>query len=423
MKSTHVFAAITCLAQLSICALALPGSKDIADLQIQQPFSLLDFEVTVSESARRRKGGSVVDRLHDEEEFSRFADLIEKDKGLRDELEREKVTLFAPTNEAIEQFEKHHKRVLQHEDMKKIVRYHLVHHKELSFKDLHDGMLLKSSLKEDKLEGKQQRIRVSKFYGEVYLNMYAKVAKRLELDADNGCILGIEHVLRPPQDLEDSLNQLPSLFSTTYAALVRLGKEDKLRDKSGTMMVPDNYAWKKLGINAVYYLFSKQGEDDLKRMMEYHCSDEIVYSSRMMKEHKLELPTHLRDETMMIEAHKRGSHGGDHDKDRNESDRHCSHGNRSRRCRRQPFDDDDDIETQRRRRGDSEDEDDEHHEESPSKYVFSINKGEARIWFIDNLAKNGVIHVIDSVLIPRDVHLRPFQDSSAGLVQSRWESN
>ncbi|KAJ3334398.1 hypothetical protein HDU76_000094 [Blyttiomyces sp. JEL0837] len=434
MRSTYFVGAFVCIAHFAVTSTFGLPEPAVSDGKSQQPFSFFDLKLSLPNdpaletTRRKRQGGSMMDRLREEKDFSKFADFIEKESGLRDELDRDKLTLFAPTNEAIDRFEEQF-RTLRKEDIKHIVKYHIIEDQEVSFDDLHDGMLLHTALKEDMLDGKQQRMKVIKSRGDVFLNMYARIEKHLELDADNGVIMGIDRVLMPPRDFEKSLNQVPALFSTTYAAIARLGMLDKLKEKThSTFLVPDNVAWKRLGPHTVYYLFSKEGEKDLKNIMEYHCSEDLVYSTKMMREGKIELTSRHKDEKLTIEAHRR--HRGDHDhkddreEDEDSEDHHrkhkCRRGDRRRKCRRS----EDDFDADRRRRGDRDEDDGDHHEESPNKYMFSVNKGEARIWFTDDVAKNGVIHVIDEVLIPRDMDLRRFQDASTMplLSTADWDS-
>jgi uncharacterized surface protein with fasciclin (FAS1) repeats len=172
---------------------------------------------------RRRRGnrgkgeGTIFDRLRKEKKFSKLVEILEENRGLKDDLERSdaKLTMFAPTNEAIDRLKKeldrrdaaeegeeydsdrreHHGKRPRHE-MDEIIRYHLCP-EEMNKDDLYDGMTMKTELKLKELDGNRQRIRVFKFKGDVLLNMYARVHDE-EMEAENGMIMAIDQVLMPP---------------------------------------------------------------------------------------------------------------------------------------------------------------------------------------------------------------------------------
>ncbi len=69
----------------------------------------------------------------------------------------------------------------------------------------------------------------------------------------------------------ESLELLPSKFSTFLLAMHRVGLAKDLHERTGmTLFVPPNNAWKNLGLRNMMYLFSEDGEKDLKKVMEYH---------------------------------------------------------------------------------------------------------------------------------------------------------
>ncbi|KAI8854007.1 FAS1 domain-containing protein [Chytridium lagenaria] len=313
--------------------------------------------------ALRGEGNNIWDKLREERDFSSFVELIEKEKGLRDEFERgERMTVFAPTNEAIKRFEDRQKKRGGDDGhdrdeirMQEVLLYHIIPEHEIEKNDLRDGQ--------------RQRIRVSKIFHDVYLNMYARIDLKRDYDADNGRIWGIEDVLVPPPNVVDVMYSIPTEFSTTVSALCRLGVTDKLEQmKGGTVLVPDNAAWEKLGFRNLYHLFSERGRDDLKKILQYHVADDLAYSTKMMRDGKVELETMLKGEKIIVEARRRRDGGGG---------------------RRQV------------RRG----EDDDGQHESPKDYIFVVNEGEARIRFTDGVSENGVIHVISEVLVPESVEL------------------
>ncbi|KAJ3210808.1 hypothetical protein HDU67_004992 [Dinochytrium kinnereticum] len=326
--------------------------------------SQMFFEAAPPSRPNDHREGNIWDRLREEKDFSKFVELVEKEKGLRDEFERgERMTVFAPTNEAVERFEereKERRRTERHRDIKMgdILTYHIVPDHEIKRDDMREGVLFKTNLELDSLDGERQRIRVSKLFNEIYLNMYARVNPDAHHRAENGQIWGVDEVLIPPPDMMDILYAIPTEFSTTVAALSRLGTIDRIREvKGGTLLVPDNAAWEKLGFRNLYHLFGDHGKEDLKKIMKYHGSDDLVYSTRIMRDRKVDLDSALKGERIHIEARRRG--GGKRDDRR----------------------------------------------ESPKDYIFVVNEGEARIRFTDGIAENGVLQIISEVLIPEGVEL------------------
>ncbi|KAJ3162873.1 hypothetical protein HK101_000647 [Irineochytrium annulatum] len=433
---------------------------------------------------RKTGGGSVWERLKEQEQFSKFVEIVEREKGLKDEFEKgNRMTCFAPTNEAVDRMERrmkcgsdsceydmddgfdygllvgrgrHHgdrdSRSGHHGDMdfKKVIMYHVVEDMELSRKDFFDGMLLKTSLELKELGNKPQRIRVSMFMGQISLNMYSRVIMSMHEEADNGVIWPVDNVLIPPLPLMELMLALPTKFSTSIVALHRAGLHKELKDigfdmekrggdrsrhseESGmTVLLPANKAWKALGMQNVFHLFSKSGKEDLKKIMQYHIFDELVYTTMMMKEEHLSLPTLYKGEKLEIEAiHRKSSsmdgddedgdeddddmlYGDDDDGDMDDLDENmmsngCRRGESMYDCRRrrERNDRDHDGNNKRRHRRPSHGGRDGRHiggkMHKPRHHVFAINGGEARIDYTDGLAENGVMHVISNVLIPKDV--------------------
>ncbi|KAJ3122063.1 hypothetical protein HK101_006637 [Irineochytrium annulatum] len=242
-------------------------------------------------------------------------------------------------------------------------------------------------------------------------------------EADNGVIWPVDDVLIPPLPLMELMLALPTKFSTSIVTLHRAGMHKELKDigfdmekrgghrsrhseESGmTVLLPANKAWKALGMQNVFHLFSKSGKEDLKKIMQYHIFDELVYTTVMMKEEHLSLPTLYKGEKLEIEAIDRKSNSMDDDnemgiKTRGESMYDC-------RRRRERNDRDRDGNNKCRHRRPSHGGRDGRHmggkRHKPRHHVFAINGGEARIDYTDGLAENGVMHVISDVLIPKDV--------------------
>ena len=105
----------------------------------------------------------------------------------------------------------------------------------------------------------------------------------------------------------------------------------------------------------VLYLFSPYGEQDLKKIIQYHISPELNYSTNLIQGNEMHVSTLCKSETLWIKVNERT----------NEPKKQL------------PI----------------------------SNYIFTINKGESKIKYTDYLAKNGNVQVINSVLIPKCVVL------------------
>ncbi|KAJ3281880.1 hypothetical protein HK104_011219 [Borealophlyctis nickersoniae] len=358
-----------------------------------------DVDYYKPSSGRGRQGGSIVDRLRGDERFSRFVDALERERGLRDDLSdmNKRSTVFAPTNKAFKHIEdeimarkgKDHDR---HPDMKEILAYHILPDQDISGDDLRPGMLLRTNLKPKSLEGHRQRIRVFKFAHEVYLNVHSRVVEK-DMEAENGRIHVIDRVLMPPRDAWHMMHVFPTEFSTMIAAAERADmREDMERERGVTVLAPSNSAWKRLGMMNLAYLFARhEGRDDLKRIMKYHIGTDLAYSTRMMKEGEMRIKTRGKQElTLQACRRRRGHEGGRRSTDRDHRRAECEMG-----CRRGGG-------GGGRRSTDRKDRD---RECDVRDFYFTLNYGEARISLTDGPTENGVIQVIDEVLIPEDVKL------------------
>jgi uncharacterized surface protein with fasciclin (FAS1) repeats len=377
---------------LSTCAMAAIALLTFAYPAAASPLSFtvnLDSgtDLPISEPVQRKEG-TIMDVLRQDNRFRRVVRALEENSGLRDDLDQRKMklTFFAPTDEAFEHIKdvldsirenRRRRRGLNENDrrdrdsgdedrrdMENVLQYHILKD-ETSVKDLFNGQLLQTELHERNLEDKRQRIRVFEFFGQYYLNMYARV-HREQIQAENGHILIIDHVLCPPLDANNIMSKAPFAFSTMLVAAEKTNMLKTIEDVKGlTIFAPNNNAWMSLGMQNLIYLFSPRGCNDLKRIVQYHIGKNLLYSTDMMKEKKMQVQTLLQNQQLEINACERKSGRGGHYKAENRR------------------------------------------EEEPSNWIFTINNGEARVeeHFSDFLAENGVIQSINSVLIPSDVEL------------------
>jgi uncharacterized surface protein with fasciclin (FAS1) repeats len=80
---------------------------------------------------------------------------------------------------------------------------------------------------------------------------------------------------------------LPGEFSTLQLALVKTGLFEAIKNSphtGGTLFAPSNIAFKKLGPKINAFLFSKYGEKYLKALLKYHVvANETLYSDAFYK--------------------------------------------------------------------------------------------------------------------------------------------
>lgn len=159
----------------------------------------------------------------------------------------------------------------------------------------------------------------------------------------------------------DKMFMLPFIFSTFTSAISEMGMEKDIEDECVTIFAPNNQAWKQMHMQDLIYLFSPCGHKDLKKILQFHIVPELNYARDIMDTKECKMPTLLKDEKLCIRATER---------------KHKSSSSQ---------------------RG--------MEDESPNKFIFCINNGEATMNYTDCVAKNGTIHSITNVLIPRDVEL------------------
>jgi uncharacterized surface protein with fasciclin (FAS1) repeats len=328
-----------------------------------------------------QSGKSIIDILKKEERFSKLVSILKEQQGLTDDLSSGKnITFFAPTNQALDMLEQEMASLSKNrESMEKVLRYHFCERK-LMFKDLCDGMTLETRLKVKQLGDQRQRIRVFKCMGIVALNMFTRI-QEVDCEASNGVIQVIDRVLLPPLNIQETLDFIPTQFSTWLLACHQVGVAKELREKSHlTCFVPTNHAWQNLGYRALSYLFSKEGEKDLRRIVEYHLCPELVYADRMVEKKKMEFETMCKGEKIEfnLEEMKRGE----------KSMKSWGWSGRT----------------------------DDHREGiSPNCYRMVLNRGESRVVFTDGCCENGNIFIISNVLIPTNACLGEERRGGMGI--------
>ncbi|KAJ5613984.1 hypothetical protein N7528_007638 [Penicillium herquei] len=240
---------------------------------------------------------------------ARLAEMIRNDDELVKLLSNASAsyTLFAPTNRALD-------RLMSQFDLpsiSNILRYHVILGRA-SWEDLHAyrhqtlattlsvstlGQGKGSSLDTQKKKKKKrkddddkekekyrdhlQRLRVDAIRHSVLLNGASEIIAG-NIIASNGIIHHIDIPLTPPPNTSTLLRLLPEHFSTFTLALSKSNLEphfDATSRHGGTTFAPTNEAFRALGPRMNGFLFSPQGEECLRALLEYHIvPDRTIYS-------------------------------------------------------------------------------------------------------------------------------------------------
>jgi len=210
-------------------------------------------------------------------------------------------------------------------------------------------------------------------FGAIYLNHFTLV-EQSGFKCSNGIVYPIDWVLVPPKKLAEQLFKFPLVTSIFVNAIQATELQDTISEKSLTVFVPSNSAWDSMNIMDLVYLFSPAGRDDLKRVLQYHICEGVVYSTDLMEKvgDEIEVSTMLEGESISILVNKRNQQNKRKEgnsfksKDRNDN----------------------------KREGKS---------LKPNDFLIVLNNGAASVLRTDCIAENGTSHWINSVLIPRDV--------------------
>ncbi|TPX36341.1 hypothetical protein SmJEL517_g01510 [Synchytrium microbalum] len=351
---------------------ALPKSNQVTFWVVGGAPSAFDKDAPHS---RDQDEKTIAQTIADDEQFSQLHDLLKSTKGLKDDLSNpdRKYTLFAPTNEAFQSFN-----LSKDFKKKEFISYHITGDSVLKIQDLRDGQIFATQLKEKNLKNERQILRITKRDNEIYVNMMAHIIS--ETAASNGNILVIDRVLMPPKDIMEAVISLPQVFSTLATAIFRTELQKELEEsKAITVFAPDNRAWEEgLEFEDVYYLFSKEGKSDLKKLLKYHVVPSLEYSPKFRSEGKVDLKTLNGKHSISIQATQAWLASLMVIMDNSLSP--------LARINMVFIGDDGSI-------------------DNPENWDYDVNEGMAKIKFADGPAENGVVHVINKVLIPTNVQL------------------
>lgn len=218
---------------------------------------------------------SIWEFISESEYFTILTDIIKGDKHAVEELNKTSanLTLFAPTNQALEKYSKHAPPI---EYLRKILLYHLLPEVYPA------GRVLKSktlgTLYHEEGLGKQ-RLSVDLNLRGLTLNYYARIIY-VDIFTSNGVVHAIDNLLFPPPEIYNIAEVLPSSFSTFINAAWKTGLVDTLNETAhSTVFAPSNFGFAKLGPRINAYLFSKRGQPTLTKLLKYHIVPDVLFYS------------------------------------------------------------------------------------------------------------------------------------------------
>ncbi|KAI1080240.1 FAS1 domain-containing protein [Whalleya microplaca] len=194
------------------------------------------------------------------------------------------VTAFVPTDRAFDKIPDHHKdHKPSREIVEKILQYHILPGSYPAGRVLAHHTL-PTALEEEDLGGRAQRLRIRIGFFGIWLNFYSKLIP-VNLHTKNGIAHAVDSILVPPPPAEKLISLFPSKFSTLELAAEKTGFAHHHRHNAEkltglTFFAPTNFAFKKLGPRANAFLFNtEKGLGYLKALLKYHAvANETLYS-------------------------------------------------------------------------------------------------------------------------------------------------
>ncbi|KAH6651877.1 Fasciclin domain-containing protein [Truncatella angustata] len=352
------------------------GAKSLVDSLPEIDFEIPDFLITSWESEHPGKGRkghhghhghheasnlTVYQAIQESKYSTRFAKLVDEYPDIVKVLNstHHNITAFIPTDKAFEKIPDHHKEPPK-DFIEKVLEYHVVPGLYPAGRIL-ASHTLPTLVKEDALGDKPQRLRVSIGLFGLRVNFYSKVVVA-NIFVKNGVIYGVDSILVPPPPAPRIISLFPQKFSTLLLAGEKTGLGKELhglpKTTGGTIFAPTNWAFEKLGPGANAFLFNtEKGLGYLKALLKYHIViNETLYSDAYYgkddksdvnsesAQYHIDLPTLLDEKSLSIDIARWGGF-----------------------------------------------------------ISFKIN-GFTRVSIQDGVAKDGVVQVLDSVLIPPHEH-------------------
>ncbi|UNI24956.1 hypothetical protein JDV02_010670 [Purpureocillium takamizusanense] len=220
---------------------------------------------------------TIYELIQHSEYTTKFAKIVDEHPSIVKLLNSTKAgnyTLFVPTDEAFKDVPDHDGDKPDKEFVEKVLRYH-VGLGEYPAKRILTTHTLPSALDEPWLGDEPQRLRTSVGFQGVTVNFYSKVVAA-NIEAKNGIIHAVNHILVPPPMVGRVISLFPSHFSTL---LLAYEKTDFVKFIHGvkmtgsTVFAPSNDAFQRLGPRANAFLFNtEKGLKYLKALLKYHIA-------------------------------------------------------------------------------------------------------------------------------------------------------
>lgn len=170
-----------------------------------------------------------------------------------------------------------------------LLKYHIVPG-QVAPKNLEDGMLLETELKTAALGGARQRVHVEVSErrkpgtdatiedGEISIGGALVIGSPIK--SGKSVIYFISSLLSPPLDvLQTAVSDLQ--LSTYIAAVYAAGLERSVKANEGTTyFIPRNKAFAQLGL-AMKYLLLPEAREELRRTLRYHSVEKLVYTTEV----------------------------------------------------------------------------------------------------------------------------------------------
>ncbi|KAK3394061.1 fasciclin domain family [Podospora didyma] len=286
--------------ELACLANQLSGSDKIPRLSID---SALEQVVVHSDELDSGGGGghhhhgdaskTIYELIKESKYTTRFAKLVDKYDDIKDLLsdtEKSNHTLFVPTDRAFEHIPDHDDDDDEDDKHREFIHSALLYHIAPGLYPVRRVLLshtIASNLTLSTLGTYPQRIRVGiSLLRGVRFNFWSKLVAG-NIIAKNGVIHAVDAILVPPPPTAKIIQLLPGTFSTLSLGFEKTGLEDELADLphyGGTLFAPTNRAFTKLGRRANAFLFSEHGKRYLKALLRYHVvANETLYSDAYYK--------------------------------------------------------------------------------------------------------------------------------------------
>lgn len=227
---------------------------------------------------------TIYELIKESDYTSKFASIVDEHESIVQLLNSTKAnyTLFVPINAAFEHIPDHPDHKPSKEFVEALLKYHVGEGLYPAGRIL-TTHTLPTTLKESWLGDRPQRLRTSVGLTGVRVNFYNKVVGADHF-AKNGVIHAVRHLLVPPPMVGRELSLFPSKFSTLLLAyektdFVKFIHNVNMKDGS-TVFAPSNTAFGRLGPGANAFLFNTdKGIKYLRALLKYHIvANETLYS-------------------------------------------------------------------------------------------------------------------------------------------------